>query len=170
MTPEPGTRRWDNYLAPTQLSSTDALLTAHSSPSREPGRVAPRTRAPAMRGLAPTRGSVSTKAQPRSGTFQQHLCREGAGEGGKGNLCIFISLSGPRQPGRGGLLSQHNVLGGRQPGKRWSQTHRFPLQIQEATLEENHSGNRSLNSPAAWLQPPAALRSPGWGLGVRLPT
>lgn len=63
---------------------------------------------------------MSTKAQPRSGTFQQHLCREGVGEGGKGNLCVFISLSGPRQPGRRGLLSQHNVLGGRQPGKRWS--------------------------------------------------
>lgn len=32
MTLKPGTLRWDNYLAPTQLSSIDALLTAHSSP------------------------------------------------------------------------------------------------------------------------------------------
>lgn len=32
MTLKPGTLQWDNYLAPTQLSSRYVLLTAHSSP------------------------------------------------------------------------------------------------------------------------------------------
>lgn len=32
MTLKQGTLRWDNYLAPSQLSFTDALLTAHSLP------------------------------------------------------------------------------------------------------------------------------------------
>lgn len=32
MTLKQGTLRWDNYLAPSQLSFTDALLTAHSMP------------------------------------------------------------------------------------------------------------------------------------------
>lgn len=32
MTLKQGTLQWDNYLAPSQLSFTDALLTAHSMP------------------------------------------------------------------------------------------------------------------------------------------